>query len=239
MPIPARASLPRFPLAVAAAGVIAATLAGCDSQSGPTLTPGSDSRQVTVVGAGEVQGTPDTLTVNASIEFLAPDATGAMNQTSERQKAVIDALVERRHRPQGHRHHRRSICSRSTAATAPRSRAYHATNSITVTIRDLDKASDAIGLIVSTGGNATRINSISYSIEDDSQLVQDARARAFDDAKDRAAAVRPAVRTEPGQGHLDLGVRRADAAVPDCPRRRGRWRPRCHSNRVSRPSASP
>jgi uncharacterized protein YggE len=41
-------------------------------------------------------------------------------------------------------------------------------------------------LIVSTGGDATRINSVNYSIEDDSQLVKDARARAFNDAKGRA-----------------------------------------------------
>ena len=40
--------------------------------------------------------------------------------------------------------------------------------------------------IISTGGDATRINSVNYSIEDDSQLVKDARARAFNDAKDRA-----------------------------------------------------
>ena len=38
-----------------------------------------------------------------------------------------------------------------------------------------------------TGGDAARINSIAYSIEDDSQLVRDARERAFEDAKDRAA----------------------------------------------------
>ncbi len=44
-----------------------------------------------------------------------------------------------------------------------------------------------LAVIVGTGGDATRINSVSYSIADDSQLVKDARARAFQDAKDRAA----------------------------------------------------
>ncbi len=186
MPIPARAPLPRFLSALAAAGVVAAVLAGCDSQSGPTSAPGSDSRQVTVVGSGQVQGTPDTLTVNASMEFLAPDATGAMNQTNERQKAVIDALV-------GAGIDRKDIATTAAdlqpqyGSDSTTIAAYRATNAITVTIRDLGKASNAIGLIVSTGGNATRINSISYSIEDDSQLVRDARARAFEDAKDRAA----------------------------------------------------
>jgi len=186
MPIPLRAQSFRMPLAVAAAGVAAAVLAGCDAQSGPGGQPGSGTRQVTVIGAGQVQGTPDTLTVNASMESLAADATAAMNQTNERQTAVIDALV-------GAGIDRKDIAT-TAADLQPQYGGsdgtvinnYRATNSITVTVRDLAKASDAIGLIVSTGGNATRVNSISYSIEDDSPLVRDARARAFDDAKDRA-----------------------------------------------------
>jgi uncharacterized protein YggE len=43
-----------------------------------------------------------------------------------------------------------------------------------------------LAVIVGIGGDATRINSVSYSIADDSQLVKDARARAFQDAKNRA-----------------------------------------------------
>ncbi|MGZ8802694.1 MAG: SIMPL domain-containing protein [Mycobacterium sp.] len=186
MPIAAGAKTARTKLmCFAAAGIAAAALTACDSQAGPTLTPDADTRQVTVVGAGQVQGSPDTLTVNASMEFLAPDATAAMNQTNERQRAVIDALVEagidRKDLATTQADLQPQYGPDNTAIAA-----YRATNSINVTIRDLDMASDAIGLIVSTGGDATRINSISYSIEDDSQLVRDARARAFEDAKDRA-----------------------------------------------------
>ena len=55
-----------------------------------------------------------------------------------------------------------------------------------VKIQPPDAASHVLAIIVATGGDATRINSVSYSIEDDSQLVKDARARAFQDAKNRA-----------------------------------------------------
>lgn len=173
-------------IAFAAAAITVAASAACDAQSGPTLEPSSDTRQVTVVGSGEVQGTPDTLTVSASMEFLEADATSAMNQTNQRQQAVIDGLV-------GLGIDRKDIATTAAdlqpqyGADNTAIAAYRATNSVNVTIRDLDKASEAIGLVVSTGGNATRINSIAYSIEDDSQLVRDARARAFEDAKDRAA----------------------------------------------------
>ena len=186
MPIAARAKMPTRLLLLAAAGLAAVGLSGCDTSSGPTGSSDKDSRQVTVVGAGQVQGTPDTLTVNASIEFVAPDVTGAMNQTSDRQQAVIDALV-------GSGINRKDI-STTQVSLQPQFAGgdssaivgYRASNSIEVKIRKLDSASAALTLIVSTGGDATRINSVNYSIDDDSQLVKDARARAFNDAKDRA-----------------------------------------------------
>src|SRR5690348_4274566 len=173
-------------LLVAAAVLAAVGLSACDSTSGPTGSSAKNTRQVTVVGAGEVQGTPDTLTVNASIEFVAPDVTGAMNQTSDRQKAVIDALV-------GSGIDRKDI-STTQVSLQPQFAGgdgnaiigYRASNSIDVKIRKLDSASQTLSLIISTGGDATRLNSVNYSIEDDSQLVKDARARAFNDAKDRA-----------------------------------------------------
>jgi uncharacterized protein len=185
MPIAGRAKMfVRFAL-LAIAGLTAVTLSACDSSSGPT---GADTgtSQVTVVGNGKVQGTPDTLTVNASIEFVAPDVGGAMNQTNERQQAVIDALA-------GSGIDRKDI-STSQVSLQPQFGGgdsttivgYRASNSIDVKIRNLDIASQTLALIVSTGADATRINSVNYSIDDDSQLVKDARARAFGDAKDRA-----------------------------------------------------
>ena len=131
----------RLVVALAAVGVTVATVAGCDSTAGPV---GQNPRQVTVVGSGEVRGVPDTLTVDVAIEFLAPDVTTAMNQTNDRQQAVINALTSG------------GIESKDISTTQ-----------------------------VSLQPQYTD-NSVSYSIEDDSKLVRDARARAFNDAKDRA-----------------------------------------------------
>ncbi len=177
-------------MVLATAGLVVAGLSGCDAKSspGPSLIPTSDPniRQVTVVGSGEVQGRPDTLTANVSIEFTAPDATAAMNQASGRQQAVIDALV-------GSGIDKTDISTTNVTLQPqfgggdnPTITGYQASNSIAVRIRRLDAASQTLALIGTTGGDATRINSVSYSIEDDSQLVKDARIRAFDDAKDRA-----------------------------------------------------
>ena len=65
MSISAWAKMPTRLLVLAAAGFIAAGLAACDSTpAGPVAGPdGPVPRQVTVVGSGKVQGTPDTVTV--------------------------------------------------------------------------------------------------------------------------------------------------------------------------------
>ncbi|BBZ50700.1 SIMPL domain-containing protein [Mycobacterium heidelbergense] len=179
--------LVRGSIAVAAAGLAVAALAACDKHNSPQ--PGANPRQVTVVGSGQIQGVPDTLTADAGIEFTAPDVTTAMNQTNDRQQAVINALV-------GAGLDRKNI-STTTVTLQPQYgnpepngtatvTGYRATNAIQVKIHPADSASRMLAVIVDSGGDATRISSVSYSIADDSQLVKDARARAFNDAKSRA-----------------------------------------------------
>ncbi|MGV0747120.1 SIMPL domain-containing protein [Mycolicibacter minnesotensis] len=175
----------RWSMTMALAGVAALAMAGCDAAPGG----GTDiPRQVTVVGTGEVQGIPDTLTTEAGIEFVAGDVTSAMNQTSERQQAVIDALVDAGV-------DRKDISTTQVslqpqygnpdASGSANITGYRAGNTIRVKV-ERDSASQVLAVIVRAGGDATRINGVSYSIEDDSALVRGARERAFNDAKDRA-----------------------------------------------------
>lgn len=184
--MPKHSTLFRRLITTAAAGLATVAVSACDSHS---PTAGSNPRQVTVFGSGHVQGVPDTLTADVEIEFTAPDVTTAMNQTNERQQAVIDALADAGID--------RKDISTTDVALQPRYdlpepngnasiTGYRATNAIEVKIHPTDAASRMLALIVSTGGDATRIRSVSYSIADDSQLVKDARARAFNDAKSRA-----------------------------------------------------
>jgi uncharacterized protein YggE len=169
----------QFRICVVAA-LIVALASGCDTEGGEI-----DSRQVTVIGSGQVQGTPDTLTADAGIEFTAPDVIAAINQSTQRQAAVIDA-AERAGVD------RKDISTTGLAVlpqydgAAGAVTGYRAQNTIEVKIRKLDSASQVLAVIVSTGGDATRISSVRYSIEDDSQLVTAARARAFADAQNRA-----------------------------------------------------
>jgi uncharacterized protein YggE len=144
---------------------------------------------VTVFGSGKVQGVPDTLTADVAIEFTAPDVTSAMNQTNDRQQAVINALVSAGLDRKDIRTNQVSLepqYNNPGPSGIAIITGYRASNGIEVKIHPTDAASKLLALIVDTGGDATRISSVSYSIADDSQLVKDARARAFQDAKNRA-----------------------------------------------------
>jgi len=181
--MPARRSA-RLPLRIALAlGLTLVVVSACDHDAEKV---GANPRQVTVVGSGHVQGVPDTLTADVSIEFLAPDVTAAMNQTNDCQQAVITAVADAGI-------DRKDISTTDVSLqpqfdpTGATITGYRAANSIRMKIHPADSASRVLAVVVDTGGAATRINSVSYSIADDSQLVKDARARAFQDAKDRAA----------------------------------------------------
>jgi uncharacterized protein YggE len=173
--------------AIVGAALAVVGVVGCDATAAPAAVPGTTApRQVTVIGEGKVDGTPDTLTVSLSIAATAPDAVGASNQTSSRANAVTDALV-------GQGIDRKDI-STTTVTLQPQYGGsdnttivgYQSSNSIDVKVRKIETGPQVLGVVTTTGGDATRINSVTYSIEDDSQLVKDARGRAFDDAKNRA-----------------------------------------------------
>ena len=173
----------RLPVRLLLALALAATATACDHDRDKV---GENPRQVTVVGSGHVQGVPDTLTADVGIEFVAPDVTAAMNQTNDRQQAVITAVADAGI-------DRKDISTTDVSLqpqydpTGATITGYRAANSIRIKIHPADSASRVLAVVVGTGGAATRINSVSYSIADDSQLVKDARSRAFQDAKDRAA----------------------------------------------------
>lgn len=177
----------RSALILGATGLAVLTLTACDA--GHPRPTGANPRQVTVVGQGQVQGIPDTLTADVGIESTANDVTTAMNKTNDQQRAVIDALT---HAGMDRKDIRTAAVNLEPqyAGQAPGGSAailgYRASNSITITMHPADTASRMLALIVDAGGDATRIHSVSYSIADDSALLKDARARAFDDARHRA-----------------------------------------------------
>ncbi|RMI34365.1 SIMPL domain-containing protein [Nocardia stercoris] len=159
---------------------LAALMAGCGSD-----TPAeSSSREVTVVGTGQVQGAPDTLDADLGVEVTGADVSGAIAAANTASKAVTDAMVAAGVQRADIRTTEVTLQSETGPDRAVTG--FRATNTVRATIRDLGKASSVLGAAVTAGGNDVRIHNVSYAIEDDTKLLSDARSRAFADAKSRA-----------------------------------------------------
>jgi uncharacterized protein YggE len=169
---------------VAVVPTLALTLAACGSDGAV-----DQQRSVTVVGTGQVSGAPDTLRADIGVEATAGDVTTALNETSEKVRAVTDAVVDAGVE-------RKDVATQQVSVTPQYSSpapggssqisGYMATNSIRVTIRDISKASTVLSAAATAGGDNTRISNVSFPIDDDSQLLKEAREAAFDDARGRA-----------------------------------------------------
>lgn len=160
------------------------TLAACGSDAAV-----DQERSVTVVGSGQVSGAPDTLRADIGVESTAGDVTTAVNETSEKIRAVTDAIV-------GAGVERKDVATQQVSVTPQYSSpvpggsgqisGYVATNSIRVTIRDISTASTILSAAATAGGDNTRISNVAFAIDDDSQLLEEARETAFNDARGRA-----------------------------------------------------
>ncbi|WP_414731627.1 SIMPL domain-containing protein [Williamsia sp.] len=173
-------------LAVAGSAVLMLGLAACgdDKPSDPV-----NQRSVTVVGSGEVKGAPDTLRVDIGVEATGDDVSSAINAANSQITAVTDAVVNAGV-PREDVQTQQVTVSPDFTNPAPGGSSqisgYRATNSIRVNIHELAKGSDVLKVAVEAGGDAVRISNVSFVIEDDSQLVSNAREEAFNDARGRA-----------------------------------------------------
>ncbi|MFE2956076.1 SIMPL domain-containing protein [Nocardia tengchongensis] len=163
----------------AATAGVALLLTGCGSSDS------SGDRTVTVTGTGKVQGTPDVLNADLGTEVSAADVSTAVDQANAKAKTITDAMVTAGAK-------REDITTSDLSVQpsyGPEGRlitGYRATNTMHVAVRELPKASGILSAAVQAGGNDTRIRSVAFGLEDNTKLLADARARAFEDAKSRA-----------------------------------------------------
>ncbi|MCM6777414.1 SIMPL domain-containing protein [Nocardia sp. CDC159] len=166
-------------IAAALAGT-AVLVSGCGHSDS-----GSDSaREVTVVGNGQVRGAPDILNADLGVAVTAGDVSTAVDTANSRAKAVTDAVI-------GAGAKREDVQTADVSVQPQygpdqKVTGYNATNSLHIVVRELPKASAILAAAVQAGGNETRVQGVSFALDDNSKLLADARARAFADAKARA-----------------------------------------------------
>jgi uncharacterized protein YggE len=178
---------------VAALAILAAYLVGSARPSvagaaTPTVLSASAGSPadtgITVTGTGKVTGTPDTLRISLSVTATSQDVDTALASANKAAKAVQDAFLAKGVARKDLQTSNVSIQPNYNSKGAPSG--YVVSESMTASVRDLTKAGATLSAAVDAGGNAVRVDAVSFALEDTNGLVSGARKGAVDDARAKA-----------------------------------------------------
>jgi uncharacterized protein YggE len=159
-----------------------------------------DQPHITVIGAGEVNARPEMATITVGVITEAESAAEALETNTERMKKLFDDLRQSgidekdmqtanfnvspkyQHHPQGRE--------------APQILGYTVTNEVRVKVRRLSSLGRVLDELVQHGAN--RVHGISFSIDDDANVMDEARKQAMADARHKAELLAEAA-------HMTLG----------------------------------
>jgi uncharacterized protein YggE len=178
--------------------VMLATVVAAPVALGATAgAAGAAARTITVVGTGEVRGTPDVADLVLGVSGRAGSAAEVMARIADRAQKVIDALHD-------------AGVSDDDIQTADLSvnpvldddgtvKGYEATNTVTVRIRDLGQAGGIVDAAAAKAGDDIRVQGITFSIDDDSDLLAAARTKATKRARAQAEQLAGGADVEVGE----------------------------------------
>ncbi len=169
-------------------------LAGCSP--GTTVLEGiegininSQQEGIFVSGTGEVAVEPDIVSLRLGIEAQATTVAEAQDQASEAMDEVMSALTGSgvaNKDIQTQYYSIRQVTRWDSDKDEEVVIGYLVTNMVTAKIRDVDEAGSVIDAVAEAGGDLTRIDSISFSVDDPSDYYEEAREEAMAEAKAKA-----------------------------------------------------
>jgi uncharacterized protein YggE len=184
-----RATLPLLALAtLALAGCSAAAAAPAGTAPPPAITARA---------TGTVVAAPDTATVVLGVETRDRSATAALAANSAGADSVIAVLQSAGLAPADIRTSRLGI-SPTTAPETGRITGYEVTNQVTATLHDIAGAGALIDQAAAAAGDAIRVQTIQFSIADESAARAEARADAVRRALAQAQQLAEAAGVELG-----------------------------------------
>ncbi len=148
-------------------------------------------RTISVTGVGRVAAAADLLLLSLAVETQAVTISDALIENNKQAAAVLSALKDHGIQERDIQTTQLSInpvMERQAPGDThpPKIVGYRIRNGLSAKLRDIQGAGAVIDAAVQAGGDATRIEGVSFSFADPSSLLGEARKRAIDDARDRA-----------------------------------------------------
>jgi uncharacterized protein YggE len=175
--------------AIAAIALLAAacsTAAGATEQQTVATTEPAGSG-ISVTGMGEVTGTPDTVEVGLGVSVVAETVDEAAATAAEKAQALIDSLTSNGVAEADITTTDYSIYPEyDYSSNEERLIGYRVNNTVKAKIHDIETTGTVIDGAVAAGGDDVTVNGLSFSIEDNDELVAAAREAAWNDAMAKA-----------------------------------------------------
>jgi uncharacterized protein YggE len=172
------------------AAVIAAALAILPPAAIPVAAQEATptTRQVTVVGAAEVEAAPDRATVSAGVDTQSETAAEALAAHSAAMTRVFAALeaagIDRRDMQTSNLQLGAVWEPYRDGEQPPRVIGYQASNMVTVRVRDVTAVGAVVDAVATAGAN--RLNGVGFELSDPRAALDKAREQAVADARARA-----------------------------------------------------
>jgi uncharacterized protein YggE len=200
---PARCALLGAVVGMLAVGAVGCATQGASAGTDTTIPEEetnsvSHSKTITVTSEGKTTVKPDTANVNMGVRVSGPSAQDVLAEANEKAAALIAAL-------------KALGVADDDIVTAGLSiypqydsngrnvTGFEASNSVNVTIRDIDRAGEIIDGGAAFAGDAITIGGIFFSVADPEAVMADARVAAIENAKKRAGEYAEAAGVEVGE----------------------------------------
>lgn len=184
-----RVTLPMAALALAL--VLSATALSAFSQQTKaqegTPVPAYQQSTVEVTGTGVVTMTPDTATVSIGVDAVKPSLAAAQAESTQKMTAILNTLKAAGIADKDIQTTNYSVNvlqDNSDGATPGTIKGFEVSNTVNVTVRDLDKVGSLLDSVVAQGAN--NIYGISFYVNDPSKAASQARTQAVQDAQQKA-----------------------------------------------------
>ena len=168
-------------LAAVVATAVTATAVGATAGAAGAA---AGARTITVVGTGQVRGTPDVADLDLGVSGRASNAADVMARISDRAQKVIDALHAAGVSDDDIQTDDLSV--QPVTGNDGSITGYEASNTVSVHIQDLTKAGAIVDAAAAKAGDDIRVEGITFSIDDDSALLAKARTQATKRARAQA-----------------------------------------------------
>lgn len=162
--------------------------AACTEGDTTVNAPGADTGGISVNGHGEVQVPPDTAVFTAGVQVNATTVADARERAAKAADALVSSVKKNGVDEKDIQTSGLSIqpVFDYKNASEPRITGYQVTNQVTVKVRKIDTVSKVIDDAIAAGGDAVRLQGISFVVDDDEKPTEQAREAAMKDARAKA-----------------------------------------------------